>query len=164
MNIANEVRLSLVQEWLRRTFILLDAQIDAAEQLTATQKNLIKTALRKAAEQVPMKEWNFFIRGDRHIQALNGGILRLPDGSRLLLAPNPLQAWTSGEWEALKAQRQAQAAQLEIQVNSLPQPKTVPDRDTLAFWNSHIVMVSGAEQIQAELHRQQAELAELEAI
>jgi hypothetical protein len=162
MNITNEVRLTLVKEWLRRTFILLDAQIDASGKLTDDQKNLIKTAMRRASEETPSQEWDFFIIGDRHIQALNSGILRLPDGSRLLLAQNPLQAWTGEEWEALKAQKQAQAARLEVQVNSLPKPKTIPDKDTLAFWNSHVSTLSGAEQIRADLHRQQAELAELE--
>ncbi|MDI6854155.1 MAG: hypothetical protein QME75_11210 [Deltaproteobacteria bacterium] len=164
MNITNEVRLSLVKEWLRRIFILLEAQIDASGQLTAAQKNLIKAAVRRAAEETPPKEWDFFINGDRHIHALNGGILRLADGSRLLLAQNPLQAWAGEEWEAFKTQKQAQAARLAVQLNSLPKPKTMPDMDTLAFWNSHASIVSGAEQVQADLLRRREELAELESI
>ncbi len=162
MDIANEVHLGLMREWLRRTFILLDGQIDASGQLSAAQKNLIKTAIRQATEQVPVKEWDFFIRGDRHVKALNGGILRLPDGSRLLLALNPLRAWTSEEWEALNAQKRTEAGQIEAQLASLPQPKTEPDEETLAFWNSHVAMLSGAEHLQASLEQRRAELAELE--
>lgn len=89
--------------------------------------------------------------------------LRDPDtGNVYLETDNPIAAWTPEEWAALLAAKEAQVTALEEQIAGLMQPKTLPDEETLALWNSFCEQQGAG--LPEQLASLQAELAEMQAV
>lgn len=67
-------------------------------------------------------------------------------------------SWTPEEWAAKIKGMEDKIAQIQGQLDSTPKPKTKPDKETLDFYNSQIMMFSDQglqdqiDQIKKELH------------
>lgn len=62
--------------------------------------------------------------------------LKDPDGNVYLESNNPVQAWTSQEWQAFLCEVEAEILDLKQKLAGLPQCKNAPDEETLRFWNT----------------------------